>query len=355
MNLIIPAAGSSTRFPNLKPKWLLTHPNGNLMVAEAIRGLKMPGLERIYLTILSEHVEKFKIMDGIKKQFEQIGLGDKLTVIQLDKPTRSQPETVARAIEIEKITGPICIKDSDNYFRLEVPSQNFVSVVNLNHVGFVNPSNKSYAAVNENNLVTNIAEKQVISHFFCCGAYGFESATEYLKYFHALAHLDNLYVSHIIYQMILENKAFPALVCSDYSDWGTLKDWNRYKAQFGTLFIDLDGTLVGNSGGYFDPVWGSTKAIKENVAIINRLYRSGKVQIVITTSRREEARQLTLDQLKREGIEYHQIVFGMNHGKRIVINDYAPTNPFKSCDALNIARNSTELTEMLEAVLQIEG
>ncbi len=143
MNLIIPAAGSSTRFPNLKPKWLLTHPNGNLMVAEAIRGLKIPGLKRIYLTILAEHVEKFKILDGIKKQFEQIGLADKLTIIQLDKPTKSQPETVARAIEIGKITGPICIKDSDNYFELEVPAKNFVSVVDLNHVGFVNPGNKS--------------------------------------------------------------------------------------------------------------------------------------------------------------------------------------------------------------------
>jgi hypothetical protein len=355
MNLIIPAAGASSRFPNLKPKWLLTHPNGNLMVAEAIRGLKMPGLQRIYLTVLAEHVEKFKLTDGIKKQFAQLGLADKLTIIQLEKATKSQPETVARAIENGKITGPICIKDSDNYFRLEIPSQNFVSVVDLNHVGFVNPGNKSYAAVNENNLVTNIAEKQVISHFFCCGAYGFGQAGEYLKYFHALSHLDNLYISHLIYQMILENKAFPALVASAYSDWGTLRDWNRYKSQFGTLFIDLDGTLVINSGGFFDPVWGSTPAIKENVAIVNRLYESGKVQIVLTTSRKEEARDITLAQLKREGINYHQIVFGLNHGKRIVVNDYAPTNPYKSCDALNIARDSADLTEMLEAVLHIDG
>jgi hypothetical protein len=355
MNLIIPAAGASTRFPNVKPKWLLTHPNGNLMVAEAIRGLNLDSFERIHLTILAEHAEKFKILDGIRKQFAQLGLAEKLNIIQLDKPTKSQPETVARAIELGKINGPICIKDSDNFFRLEVTPRNFVSVVDLNHVGFVNPGNKSYVAVNENNLVTNIAEKQVISHFFCCGAYGFESAEEYLKYFHELSHMDNLYISHLIFQMILENKAFSSQVCTEYSDWGTLKDWNRYKAHFGTLFIDLDGTLVRNSGGYFDPVWGSTEAIKENVDIVNRLYRSGKVQVIITTSRREEARETTVEQLRREGIEYHQIVFGMNHGKRIVINDYAPTNPFKSCDALNIARNSNELTEMLEAVLHIDG
>ena len=133
-------------------------------------------------------------------------------------------------------------------------------------------------------------EKRVISNFFCSGAYGFEDAQEYLRNFNTLSHLKNLYISHIIYQMLLEDKAFSAAVCTDYSDWGTLKDWNRYKAQFGTLFVDLDGTLVRNSGEHFEPVWGTTEGLKENIQVINRLYDSGKVQIIITTSRKEEAR-----------------------------------------------------------------
>ncbi len=339
----------------MRPKWMLTHPNGNLMLAEAIRGLAFSKLEKIYLTVLSAHLKEFQCLDGIKKQFKQIGLGDKLVVVALDNPTQSQPETVARAIEKEKIKGPICIKDSDNFFRLKVPEKNFVSVVDLNQVGFINPSNKSYADVNENQFVTNIVEKRVISNFFCSGAYGFEDAQEYLRYFNSLSNLKGLYISHIIYQMLLENKAFSAAVCSDYSDWGTLKDWNRYKAQFGTLFIDLDGTLIRNSGEYFEPVWGTTEGLKENIQTINRLYDSGKVQIIITTSRREEARQLTVKQLEKEGLHYHQIIFGLNHGKRIVVNDYARSNPFKSCDSVNIARNSEDLGEMLQGLLHIEG
>jgi len=350
MNLIIPAAGQSSRFPKMRPKWMLTHPNGNLMLAEAIRGLTFSGLDKIYLTVLAAHLRDFDCLDGIKKQFQQIGLADKLVVIALDQPTQSQPETVARAIEKAKITGPICIKDSDNYFRLAVPSNNFVSVVDLNQVGFINPSNKSYADVNENHFVTNIVEKRVISNFFCSGAYGFEDAQEYLKYFNALSGLKNLYISHIIYQMLLENKAFSAAICSEYSDWGTVKDWNRYKSQFGTLFVDLDGTLIRDSGEYFEPVWGKTESIKENIEAINRLYASGKVQIIITTSRKEEARPLTIQQLEREGLRYHQIIFGLNHGKQIVVNDYSRSNPFKSCDAVNIARDSADLDEMLEAL-----
>ena len=29
-----------------------------------------------------------------------------------------------------------------------------------------------------------------------------------------------------------------------YYDWGTLEDWNKYKNEFKTLFIDIDGTLL---------------------------------------------------------------------------------------------------------------
>ena len=99
MNLIIPAAGQSSRFPKMRPKWMLTHPNGNLMLAEAIRGLVVPELEKIYLTVLSAHLQEFQCLEGIQKQFAQLGLADKLVVVALDKPTQSQPETIARAIE----------------------------------------------------------------------------------------------------------------------------------------------------------------------------------------------------------------------------------------------------------------
>ena len=36
MKLLLPIAGRSSRFPNMKPKWLLTHPNGNFMIDESI-------------------------------------------------------------------------------------------------------------------------------------------------------------------------------------------------------------------------------------------------------------------------------------------------------------------------------
>jgi hypothetical protein len=84
---------------------------------------------------------------------------------------------------------------------------------------------------------------------------------------------------------------------------------------------------------------------------INALYDTGKVQIVITTSRDPGVRAATLAQLERVGVKYHHLLDGLVHGRRVVINDYARSNPYRACDAINLPRDGTELREMLEATL----
>ena len=39
--LIIPCAGKSNRFPNMKPKYMLTHPDGKLMIEKAIEHMNV--------------------------------------------------------------------------------------------------------------------------------------------------------------------------------------------------------------------------------------------------------------------------------------------------------------------------
>ena len=38
---------------------------------------------------------------------------------------------------------------------------------------------------------------------------------------------------------------------------GTLEDWNKYKSQYNTLFVDLEGTLVENTSSKFPPYIGN--------------------------------------------------------------------------------------------------
>jgi hypothetical protein len=348
INLLLPIAGRSSRFPDMNPKWSLTHPLGNMMVVEAIKGLDMTDVGRICVIGLEEHDKKFQLVNALSVQFEGLGLLEKVEFILLDHFTKNQPETIAAGIRQAKVSGPIYIKDSDNFFREKPVAGNCISGYDLHLIEKVNARSKSYFEVNRDGYVTNIVEKRIVGSKFCVGGYAFQDAAEYLRYFDKLSAEPDLYISHIIYGMILDGSSFTYSDVSDYVDWGTIKEWQAYTRQYSTLFVDLDGTLVKNSAQYSQPYWGETEGIQANIDALNHLFDSGKVQVIITTSRKESAREATLRQLERTGIKYHKIIFELSHGKRIVINDYAPSNPFKSCDAINIKRNSPDLKQMLE-------
>ncbi|MGD8176247.1 hypothetical protein [Marinimicrobium sp. ARAG 43.8] len=349
MHLILPVAGSSSRFPDMKPKWLLTHPRGHMMIIEAIKNLELDKFKSINLICLKEHNEKYSVKTAIETQFEEIGHRDKLSFIMLDERTQNQPETVYRGIQKAGISGPIFIKDSDNQFSIPVSEGNYVCYLDLHELDSVNAKNKSYIEINEHGYIHNIVEKKIVSSTFCVGGYGFESAEIFSEVFEQVDEgSPNLYISDLIYQLLLDGHIIRSQHAANYYDWGTLREWNQYKALYSTLFVDLDGTLVKNSGQYSSPYWGETGGIEKNIQALNELHKSGKVQIIITTSRKEKFREATIQQLESLNIPYDNIIFGLVHGRRIVINDYARTNPYKSCDAINIKRNSDDLKEMLE-------
>lgn len=329
--VIVPACGSSTRFPGCPPKWKLTHPNGNLMILESVKGL--PKNSRVVYVLLKEHL---KDTDFHKKH----------NVVVLDQPTRNQPETIARAIESLGIVGSIYIKDVDNYFVTELPKGNFVSVSDARKIKH-DVFQKSYIK-SELGTIRNIVEKNVISDTFCCGGYGFGDAAEFLDYYEKNQHHDNLYLSHIIYDMMLGGHIFKSVDVEEYEDWGTLEAWESYKNEFQTVFIDLDGCLVENSSEWFFPKWGTSAGIQENIDTINKMHSGGKTHIIITTSRKSEYATATYIQLDRLGIKYHDVVFGLPHARRVLVNDFAPTNKYPTSLSVNLPRNSNNLKDYLK-------
>ncbi len=148
--------------------------------------------------------------------------------------------------------------------------------------------------------------------------------------------------------MLSDGHIFKAIETFNYVDWGTKEDWFNYVRQYKTLFVDLDGTLVKSSGKYTPPFWGETESIKKNAEFLNELYDTGKVYIIITTARSSSAETETLKQLEREGIKYHNIIFDLFHANRTIINDYGTSNPYPTCDAVNLVRNSNELERFLK-------
>jgi hypothetical protein len=354
MNLIIPMAGKSSRFPNLRPKWMLTHPNGRFMAIQAISGLNLEDVDKIYFVCLREHEEQFGFLKGFTDELEDAGLLSMTEFVFLAEQTIDQPQTVYNAIKQACIKGPIVIKDSDNYFDVALKAGNSVCYSDLNSSGLIKPKNKSYLVRDANGNISNIVEKQVISPYFCVGAYSFETAELFCQLLDSLPNLGERYISNVIFQAILQNKLFEAQVVENYVDWGTVEDWERFKRSYATLFVDIDGTLVKNSSSHFPPYIGNTDPLDSNIEILRTLYGSGKFQIILTTSRPEKFRETTTKQMKLIGMPFDHLIMGLFHSKRIIINDYSKSNPFKSCDSINLKRDSSELKDILRESLGVD-
>lgn len=342
--------GKSSRFPGMRPKWMLTHPMTNrFMVTESILGINLDFFDSLYFIFLDEHEDKYQFLKGFKNELEECSLINKSKFIFLKEQTSSQSETVYNAIKKECIEGFIFIKDSDGYYECNIESPtNQIAFFDLNDMDDINARTKSYIELDVNGIVTNIVEKKVISSTFSAGGYGFESASQFCETFDKIQDLEGeCYVSNVIFEMILSGSKFEGLPTTNFKDWGTIDSWNNYKSQYRCLFVDIDGTLVTNSSVHFPPYVGNGESLQNNIDHLNSLRKSGKVKIVLTTSRPNYMRELTIKELDEKGVMYDELITGLPHCKRVIINDFAKSNPYPSCEAINIPRNSDNLKEFL--------
>ena len=287
-------------------------------------------------------------MKGFVAELDDAGLRAKSNIVLLPEQTDSQSETVYTFLSGYELDGFIFIKDSDGFYRCDVEERNQVAYFDLNDMDDINARTKSYVDLDVNDVVTNIVEKKVISSTFSSGGYGFADAKEFCKTFEKLQDMDGeCYISHIIFEMMLSGSTFYGTKTTDFKDWGTLDAWNKYKSQYKCLFVDIDGTLITNSSHHFPPYTGSGEPIEDNIDLIAELHEQGKAKIILTTSRPERLRQLTIQELQTKGIPFDDLVMGLPHCQRIVINDFARSNPYPSCSAINIPRNENNLTEFL--------
>ena len=326
---------------------MLSHPMSHrMMVTEAISGLNLDFFDNIYFICLQQHEDKYSFMKGFVAELDDAGLRAKSNIVLLPEQTDSQSETVYTFLSGYDLDGFIFIKDSDGFYKCDVEERNQVAYFDLNDMDDINARTKSYVDLDVNDVVTNIVEKKVISSTFSSGGYGFADAKEFCKTFEKLQDMDGeCYISHIIFEMMLSGSTFYGTKTTDFKDWGTLDAWNKYKSQYKCLFVDIDGTLITNSSHHFPPYVGSGEPIENNIDYLAELHEQGKAKIVLTTSRPERLRQITIMELQTKGIPYDELVMGLPHCQRVIINDFARSNPYPSCKAINIPRNTDDLKE----------
>ena len=219
MTIIVPIAADKAEYDRKLPQPFRLDDEGTMFCVKAITGLPLDEVKDIYFVILRSHEQRFMLSEQLMMQFRRHNL-TKAHVTILGESTKSQAETVARAIEVNGIQGTVFIKDADCYFTTdEILPQNGVAIYPLENLPVVDPQHKSYVAVDDMFYVTNIIEKRVVSHFFSAGGYCFEDAQEFCHYYERLKDYSPLYLSHIIYTMLLDKKIFRPIQIEDYQDW----------------------------------------------------------------------------------------------------------------------------------------
>jgi ribonucleotide monophosphatase NagD (HAD superfamily) len=157
-----------------------------------------------------------------------------------------------------------------------------------------------------------------------------------------------MFVSHVMNRAIADGMAIAPLLVGGLVDVGTLDDWRRYVRPRGTIVTDLDGVVFKNHSRYFAPFWNEPdEPIAENVAALRHWQDQG-AQIVFMTARPEIYREKTERTLRELGLVPHALIMDCRHGRRFLINDHAPSNPYPSAVAVSTERNSPTLADYMK-------
>ena len=345
MEVIVPAAGLSTRFPNVKPKYLHFGYDNKMMLVKAVEPYR--GKYDITVVILQEHVEKYNALEFVRGELPEA------FIVVVPKPTHGPAETVKIALRDimlmkDDIDFEFLVKDCDSFFDHVPVSGNYVCVSNIaDHEQLNRLASKSFVRYNDQDIITNIIEKAVVSDSFCVGAYKFESANKYIETYEKIQHRNGeFFVSHIIQDMLYSDEIFKKVSVTNYVDVGTAPDWHKYN-DMPVLFCDIDGTLVKAQARYGDNSYDKPPVVLEENAKRIREYHDKGCQIFFTTARPHTYREQTDKMLRSLGFTNFQLITNLHNARRVLINDYNSSNPYPRAEAINIQRDCDNLKDFL--------
>lgn len=224
VNLIVPLCADRAEYEYNMPYLFNFSPDGVCLCVKSILGLDLSRFNHIYFTILDKLDRKYSLSDLLHLQFRKLGLSTAKVVV-LKESTCSQAETVYQTVKCENITGCIFVKDADGYFSTDFTLCNSIAVYPIDRLEMVDPRNKSYVELDDQFYITNIIERRIISRYFNAGACIFENVEIFCRYFEKLSHYKGLFMSHLVYSMLLDKISFRPFNVKEYQDWGTLKTY----------------------------------------------------------------------------------------------------------------------------------
>jgi RpiB/LacA/LacB family sugar-phosphate isomerase len=252
-NVLVPMAGLGSRF--LKegftvPKQLINIKDKQL-IDISLDCLDTTDCNLIFI-IRDEHVYNFRMDEILRMKF-----GDDIKVVVLDHLTRGSVESCLYASEYIDNDAPLVIHTLDIEFR-PVFDPKIVGSLLADGVLLTfksNSANYSYAKCNDENYVTETAEKKAISSDACVGIYGFKRGSDFCKYAKKMIADDirtnnEFYIAPLYNLLIEDGLKITTHSVEKMHVFGTPDEFNFYKKNVVKRFGDKPFALCCDHSGF---------------------------------------------------------------------------------------------------------
>lgn len=230
-NVLIPCAGAGSRFQaaGFKLPKPLIDVNGQPMIKVVVDNLNIDA-HYIFL-VQKEHCEKFYIDKQLKL------ISPNCDVVVVDGLTEGAACTTLLAKELINNDKHLLIANSDQFmdwdscsFMYESTSSNLDGSILVFHA---NHPKWSYVKSDRNRIVSEVAEKKVISTQANCGIYYFNKGSDYVKYAERMIAKNirtnnEFYIAPVYNEFIEDGKKIKAIYCDAMYGLGTPEDLAEY-------------------------------------------------------------------------------------------------------------------------------
>lgn len=180
MNVLIPMAGNGSRFANAGysfPKPLIDV-NGKPMIQVVVDNLNLPNCNHIFV-VKKEHYHQY----DLDSTLNSICNGKCQIIISEGPPTGAATDTLLAKEYIDNDT-PLLMANSDQFVEWDINAfLHQMEGVDAGIATFENSHPKwSYAKLNSDGFVCEVAEKKVISKLATVGIYYWKKGSDYVKY-----------------------------------------------------------------------------------------------------------------------------------------------------------------------------
>jgi len=233
MQILIPMAGEGSRFTKegyTFPKPLIDV-EGKPMIQRVVENLNF---DATYIFLVrKEHLLKY---EGLSHTLNRITNG-KYKIIEVDTLTEGAACTALLAKEFINDDDDLLIANSDQYIEYRSENFNYLkSLTNVDAIVYcftaVHPK-WSFVKINEEGIVTEVAEKNPISNIATCGIYWYRHGKDFVKYAEQMINKNirvnnEFYIAPVYNELIQDKKTLIPFYVQKMHGMGTPEDLYSY-------------------------------------------------------------------------------------------------------------------------------